>query len=231
MPTFLLALAVLPGLVISYCIFWADKHEREAPAPLLACFALGAAATFPAIAVERWAFPLIGEHCDDFGLTFLLAFGAVGLNEELCKFAVLLVAALPWRFFNEPLDGIVYAVMIAMGFATVENVLYVNRFGVETAFLRAFTAVPAHLVFAIAQGYFVGLAKFDTAQRTHLLWQGLAVAVLLHGTYDFLILQNWSQWLTVLASLSLYLCLYFCGALFQEHLDNSPFRQKNDVEL
>jgi RsiW-degrading membrane proteinase PrsW (M82 family) len=71
----------------------------------------------------------------------------------------------PEEFFNEPLDGIVYAVVLAMGYASVENMLYVAAYGINTTILRAFTAVPAHLVFAIVQGYYLGRARFMPEQK------------------------------------------------------------------
>lgn len=220
----LLILSVLPGLLLSYAIFRVDKYEREPLVPMLVCFGLGAAMTFPALEIELWAFAHLSPHEKGFGIIVLTAFTAVALNEEVFKFLVLRSAAFPWRFFNEPLDGIVYAVMVAMGFATAENIFYAHRFGLDTVLLRAFTAVPAHLVFAIVAGYYAGLAKFNPARRNRLLWQGFGMAVLLHGVYDFLILQNWSDWLLVLATLSLYLCLFYCNILIKEHLDKSPFR-------
>lgn len=195
------------------------------------CFGLGAAVTLPAMVVEQNVIPLVGEIERDPVLTFLLAFGAIAPIEELVKWLALLFGAFVWRFFNEPFDGIVYAVMVSMGFATVENIFYAGLFGHETALLRAFTAVPAHLVFAIAVGYYAGLAKFNPEQRAHLLLRGLLVSILLHGTYDFLVIQNWTKWLGSLGALSVYLCLYYFGALFREHLENSPFRPKEeDIE-
>lgn len=202
-----------------------DKYEREPLGPLLLCFGAGAAATLPAVEIERWAFTR-AAYGDDFGFghPFLLAFGAVALNEELLKFLCLLLLAFPRAFFNEPLDGIVYAVMIAMGFATLENIAYADRFGLETLILRSLTAVPAHFVFAIVQGYFAGIAKFSPRRRNTLLLRGFLIAFFLHGLYDLLIIQNWAEWLVVLATVGLYLSLFFCSRLIQEHLDNSPFR-------
>lgn len=220
----LLALSVAPGLLLSYAIFRVDKYEREPLVPLLVCFLLGAAMTFPALELERWTLLRLQPYEKGIGTISLTAFVAVALNEEFFKFLVLRSAAFPWRFFNEPLDGIVYAVLVAMGFATAENIFYAYRFGMNTALLRVFTAVPAHLVFAVVAGYYAGLAKFNPARRSRLLWQGFGMAVVLHGAYDFLILQHWSDWLLVLATLSLYLCLFFCNRLIKEHLNNSPFR-------
>lgn len=220
----LLLLAILPGLLISYAIFRADKYEREPLVPLLVCFGLGAAVTFPALEIEKWAFDHLKPYEKGYGAIVFTAFISLALNEEAFKFAVLRIAAFPRSFFNEPLDGIVYSVMIAMGFATMENIFYASRFGLETMLLRAFTAVPAHLAFGIVAGYYAGLAKFDPKNRSRLLWQGFGMAFLLHGVYDFLILQNWSEWLLVLATLSLYLCLFYANNLIKEHLNNSPFK-------
>ncbi len=224
----MLALAVLPGLLICWAVYRADKYEREPLWAVVLCFGLGAAITQPAILLEQQIIPMIGEIERDPVLTFLLAFGAISPVEEIMKWLVLIFGAFVWRFFNEPFDGIVYSVMISMGFATVENICYINLFGQETALLRAFTAVPAHLVFAITVGYYAGLAKFHPEDRNHLLLRGLLLGILIHGTYDFLVLQNWTRWLGSFGAISIYLCLYYFGALFREHLENSPFRPKQE---
>lgn len=221
----LLLFAVLPGLLIAFAMFRVDRYEPEPFVPLALSFVFGAGATVPAVWVEMWAF----EHLSGEPTvleTFVLAFVVVGLNEEVFKFLVLRLVAYPFSFFNEPLDGIVYSVMAAMGFATMENLAYADRFGLETVVLRALTAVPAHLFFAIVAGYFAGVAKFaPPARRARLLVRGLLLAVALHGFYDLLMLQNWLDWLFVLAVVGLYMCLYFSGQLVREHLENSPFRK------
>jgi RsiW-degrading membrane proteinase PrsW (M82 family) len=220
----LLFLATLPGLLISYAIFKVDKYEREPFMPLLICYVLGALATIPAVGFEKWVFGMIDLHQKDFGSVFLLSFGVVALIEELLKFAVLYLYVLRGKFFNEPIDGIVYAVLIAMGFATMENITYAERFGAQTVILRSFTAVPAHFVFAIVQGYFAGLVRLNATQKHALLKRGLLISIGMHGLYDFLIFQNWSDWLFVLATVSLYMCLFYSSRLIKAHLDNSPFR-------
>ncbi len=229
MTAFLLLLfAVLPGLLLSYAVFRADKYEHESAAALTLCFGLGAAATLPAIVFEKWVYPDTGLENLSAWKMVLVAFGAVAFNEELFKLLALLIGAFPWRYFNEPMDGIVYAVLVAMGFATTENILYINRFGGEPLLLRAFTAVPAHLVFGIVMGYYAGLAKFNPDKRNTLLLLGFGLAVLIHGAYDLLILQKSSDWLIVLASVALYLCLFYCGELVRIHQDSSPFRMRDE---
>ncbi|TNE53457.1 MAG: PrsW family intramembrane metalloprotease [Bacteroidetes bacterium] len=221
---FLLLLAVLPGLLISYGIFRVDKYEREPLVPLLLCFVVGGVSTWPVVALQGWMLTWIGKPPLDLLQTFMLSFGALAFTEETVKFALLLLLAYPYRFFNEPLDGIVYAVLIAMGFATLENVVYTDRFGLQTGLLRALTAVPAHLAFAIVQGYYVGLARFDAARESRLFARGLGLSILLHGIYDMLITQDLSRWLVVLGIIALYMSLFYCGRLVQDHQEHSPFR-------
>jgi RsiW-degrading membrane proteinase PrsW (M82 family) len=224
--TFILILAALPGLLVCWAVYRADQYEKEAVFPVVACYVLGVVITFPAITLEKVFIPLVGDIEKDPVLTGLLAFGAIAPVEEVIKWLALILGAMVWRFFNEPFDGIVYSVMISMGFASVENFYYIDIFGPETALLRAFTAIPAHLAFAIPMGYYAGLAKFEAKGKIHLMLRGLLVAILLHGAYDFLVLQNWTKWLSTLGALAVYLCLYYFGALFREHLQRSPFRPR-----
>ena len=77
--------------------------------------------------------------------------------------------------------------MVSMGFATIENINYVFTHGYSTAFVRMFLSVPAHATFGVVMGYFIGKAKFDSANSFKYLFIGLLVAVLFHGTFDFFI--------------------------------------------
>jgi hypothetical protein len=110
-------------------------------------------------------------------------FGAAA-PEEAFKLLVLLAYCDRHREFDEPMDGIVYGSIASLGFATLENVLYVGRGGMGTAILRALTAVPGHAFWGAILGYYVGQAKFFPAHRWRLIATGYLLAVLLHGTYD-----------------------------------------------
>jgi protease PrsW len=221
----LILCATLPGLLVCYAVFRMDKYDREPVLPLLANFTLGAFATIPAVAVQRWGWgQLSGNGNMAWWQIFLLAFIVIALNEEFFKWLCVRIGAYPHAFFNEPLDGIVYSVMAAIGFATVENIVYADYFGWPTAMLRTLTAMPAHLTFAIVQGYFIGLAKFNPAKSKQLMFKAIGLSVLLHGLYDWCILQHKAQWLLVLATASVYMGLYMANRLFREHLENSSFR-------
>ena len=88
------------------------------------------------------------------------SFVVAAFTEEAFKYLVFLIFIWRNKHFNERFDGIVYATFISMGFAAVENVLYIIGSGLGTGILRAFTAIPAHAIFGITMGYFLARAKF-----------------------------------------------------------------------
>lgn len=226
MTPLLFLLAALPGLLISWYIYRADKFEQEPRVPIVLCFGLGALATWPALHFELWSYSMADiRNNRDFLSTISYSFGVVALSEEGIKWIVLLAYPFFRSFFNEPMDGILYAVLIGMGFATMENIAYANEFGLATTVLRGFTAVPAHGAFAVVMGYYAGKAKFNAPRRTRLLLRSLLFAVLLHGTYDFLFLQELYKELVLLAAGGLVLSVYYAQRLIREHQDNSPFRK------
>ncbi len=110
-----------------------------------------------------------------------------------------------------------------MGFATLENILYVSQYGMGNAIVRMFTAVPAHASFAVVMGYYVGLAKFRN-QAVLLQLQGLLMAVILHGAYDFFLMINSIPLITAGALVSLLLGIRFSLKAIRLHQQNSPFR-------
>lgn len=219
----LILLAILPGIGICYYIIKADKHEPEDKVNLLIAFVIGAAITYPGLKLEAWG---AGTGLDDpssIWKTFLLSFGVVALTEETLKMLALLGYAFPRRFFNEPMDGIVYAVMIGMGFATAENLLYASQMELPTMLVRAFTSVPAHAAFAVIIGYFTGLAKFDPARKWKYFFRGILFAVLFHGAYDFFILLEIYEGLAGLALVGLIISIRYSQKLIALHQNSSPF--------
>jgi RsiW-degrading membrane proteinase PrsW (M82 family) len=216
-------LAIIPGLLIGYLIYRSDLYEKESPLPLLICFGLGIISAIPALKLEEWGDRMGIQEGQNFWMLLLLAFVVVALSEELMKFIVLVAYPFQRSFFNEPMDGIIYSGMIGMGFATIENIFYATQFGTGTTIVRAFTAVPAHGVFAIIMGYYVGLAKMDEKKRVKYLVKGLGIAVLVHGTYDFFILQHYRDWLMIMATFVLFISGFYAYRLIRKHQSNSPF--------
>jgi RsiW-degrading membrane proteinase PrsW (M82 family)/ribosomal protein S18 acetylase RimI-like enzyme len=183
----LIALAIGPGIAICLFIFHRDAYNKEPKLNLLVCFILGAAGILPAYYIET---AFMGSIEASVSGIVILSFIVVALTEEMTKFIALRYYAYPLKSFDEPLDGIVYAVMIGMGFATAENIRYVFVVAepgkaYDTGLLRMFTAVPAHATFGVLMGYFAGKAKLDPSNSSRLLFLGLFWAVLFHGAYDF----------------------------------------------
>jgi RsiW-degrading membrane proteinase PrsW (M82 family) len=121
-------------------------------------------------------------------IPFVWQFVYVALIEEGLKFCVVWFAAYRSPHFNEVMDGIVYGVAASLGFATVENILYVFSGGVGAAIIRAFLSVPSHAAYGGIIGYYLGLAKLSRRQTPNneekLMVKGLLIAVALHGAFD-----------------------------------------------
>ena len=183
---FLLSLAVAPGLAICLYIFFKDQYNREPRRHLIICFFLGFLSAIIALVAEILLGKLFSHGPIDSILnTAILAFIVVAMVEEWSKYIMVRAYAFPKPEFDEPFDGIVYAVMVGMGFATFENIGYVMQHGFATAIVRMFLSVPAHACFAIIMGYHMGKAKFAGPRRTLYLMKGLFWAIFWHGTFDF----------------------------------------------
>lgn len=217
----LIAIAVAPGLAISFYVFYHDKYEKEPLGLLALLFVAGCLSTIPAI-FAGVAFQAVVPAAEE--SAFLTAFVTAGALEELSKFGLLYLFAWRRRDFDEPYDGIMYSVMVAMGFATLENVLYVFQGGWETGLLRMFTAVPAHAAFGILMGYWVGLAKFRPLVKGRLIFYGLASAILLHGLYDYFLMQQIYGGLVIGALVSLVLGIIMARRAMRLHVQVSPHR-------
>ena len=134
----LLALALAPGIAIMWFIYSSDKLEKEPLKALIISFFLGAVAILPTFIIETAGIQLLNAYFIQEGWIYygMLSFVVVAFTEELMKWLMVRWYAYRRPFFNEPFDGIVYGVMVAMGFATLENIGYVFQFGWQTGILR-----------------------------------------------------------------------------------------------
>jgi protease PrsW len=119
--------------------------------------------------------------------------------------------------------------MVSMGFATIENILYVAQGGIGVAILRIFTAVPAHATFGVLMGYFVGLAKFKGMQTGPYLLLGLITAILFHGAYDFGLFTGNGYFIIFGALASLVVGIILSLKAIRIHQEGSPFRINIDL--
>lgn len=223
----LLAIAIAPCLAIMIYVYIKDKHEKEPFLLLAYSFLGGVASVFVAATLEQYAQGfVIGSGTSAISVA-IFAFLVVGLSEELSKYFFLRIIPYRNKAFNEPFDGIVYSVMVSMGFAMIENIMYVMKHGMGTGIMRVFTAVPAHATFAIIMGYYIGLAKFNPKNKVKYQIMGIGGAVLFHGAYDFSLMQNNVPGLRIIgAVLSLYVAIRLSKKAMRLHNEDSPFRNR-----
>lgn len=201
----LVAAAVAPSAALIYYFYTRDKYEKEPRMMLLKAFLLGGGMVIPVLFVEMNLniFHITEGNLLAAGYT---AFVVAGLVEESFKFLFFFLYIWRNREFNEMYDGIVYSVFISLGFATVENLAYVLSTGMSTAVIRSFTAVPAHALFAVAMGYYLGIARFAGPKyRQKYIRLGFIIPVILHGIYDFILLSQKFYLLVLFIPYMLYL--------------------------
>lgn len=226
MSILLLHLAVLPVALLLVYIYVQDKYEKEPLGLLLLAFFGG----MIAIPMDLGLVALINSIHYSSSL-FYSAFVEAGFCEELCKFIILFLFFWWNKNFNEHMDGIVYAVFVGLGFACVENVLYVFQGGIGTGIVRALLSVPGHFLFAVIMGYFLSLAKFEKGQRFGYLLLSLFIPALAHGLFDWSLMI--AQDISTLVAL-IILVLFIIGDILlwrisikfiRRHQENSPFKE------
>ena len=192
METKLLFLALIPGILIIIYIFRKDKVEHEPWSLIIKLLAFGAISCIPAMFMEQFMSAAVTDKITD-PVTFAVceAFLVAALCEEICKFLLLRLGSWRNRNFDYRFDGIVYGVSVAVGFALLENVLYVMEGGVYVAVMRGLLAVPLHAFCGVFMGVFYGAAKryMIEGKRGSSLkatFLALVVPMIIHGIYDSL---------------------------------------------
>ncbi|SFN81816.1 Membrane proteinase PrsW, cleaves anti-sigma factor RsiW, M82 family [Bizionia echini] len=220
----LFLVAIAPVCIIILYIYLKDKYEKEPKLLLFYAFLFGA---FVSVILTTLLYILFDYYflLDEASVLqmFIKAFFVVGFTEEFSKYIIVRYYAQPKQAFNEPFDGIVYAVMVSMGFAATENIMYVLEGGYEAALLRAFTAIPAHATFGILMGYYMGKAKFSKNKRL-LNLIGLLLAIVFHGAYDFFLFIDFIPGIWIGAFISLFIGIVLSRNAIKRHQNDSHFK-------
>ncbi len=201
-----IALAAVPVFGVVAAFLWLDRYEAEPPSLLAFAFAWGAGvASFGALVVNTASLQAISDAGGDPSVTVL--FVAPVVEEALKGAAVLLIVLLRRREFHGVVDGLVYAGMAGVGFAFVENVLYLGRglatgggTGLVAVFvIRCVVSPFAHPLFTAATGVALGLAARSRRASTRLLLPvaGFALAVGLHAAWNLSALSGLEGFLGV----------------------------------
>lgn len=220
----LISVSFAPILIILTYIFIRDKYEKE-PIPLLTKGVfIGILITIPIVYFENILMNF--TPTTPVSSALYTSFIVAAFTEELFKYLALYLLIWRNKNFNEPFDGIVYSVFISLGFALVENVLYVfspSLGGIRTGFSRGIFSVPAHAFFGVNMGYYFALAKFRPEKSAFYKFVALLSPILLHGMYDFILFLAKPYWL--ITFIIFVVVLWANGfAKINRHLLNSPFR-------
>lgn len=178
-------LGFAPGLYWLWYFYQRDKLEPEPKKLVFVSYFLGILAAALVIFVHT---PFKFSY-------FISTVVSAPILEELAKFLMVWAYLYRNKNFSEPMDGIVYAAAVALGFASIENGLYLFRINQQAKFMlsntiiiRALLSVPAHALFSSIWGYALGRYKFDKKKNRFIVLYGLLLAMLLHGLFNFLCL-------------------------------------------
>ena len=191
--TMVLVAGLVPCVVLLWYINKKDSIEKEPTGLLVKLIFLGCLSTIPAMVLELVGTNIltsIGMDETSYLYIFIENFFIVALAEEGCKKLMLRLGSWKNPAFNYVFDGVVYGVCVALGFAGLENVLYISGFGMEVAVVRGLAAVPLHAICGVFMGHFYGLEKKYTATgmtglAKNVKTLSIVIPVLIHGFYDF----------------------------------------------
>lgn len=139
------------------------------------------------------------------GYVFLESFVGVSLIEELLKWIWFPFVIRHWPHWQSYTQGVLFACALAAGFNLVEGMLYAITYDdISYLVIRGFTAVPSHFLFGVIMGFLMSRYRFEAGG---FLWHSLWIPVVLHGIYDFFVLQTFSETLMGGALLILFGCL------------------------
>ena len=193
---FLILPVALPVLFWAVYHYHKDRHLPEPVGHLLLTFALGMLAVGLSAAMYQ-GLGLLGLRFDAGHLTDTTSIGlfayslfAIGPIEELAKLLPFLLIVIRFAEFDEPLDGIIYASFIGLGYAAVENWQYLDYLTPAEAFARGFASPVIHILFASIWGHWIGQAHLNKRSIIKATLISLGAAAGLHGLYDYLVILN-----------------------------------------
>jgi len=201
----ILSVAIAPGLALFSYFYLRNQISSEPSRTLFHTFLYGAILTFPILFIQH-VFE-VEQIMQSFFIRNVLF---TSMLEEFFKWFILVMAIYQHVEFDDPYDGILYGASISLGFATVENILYLLTYGLDTAFLRALMPVSSHAIFGVVMGYYLGRAKFAISGTSKpLLFVALLVPLGLHMMYNgILVIEGISMYFMIPFMLFLWwLCL------------------------
>ncbi len=204
------AAALLPAIFLLRYFIKSDRFP-EPTGVLVKTFFWGVAIVVPVVIAELAVQASLADIGGPATQALITSFLVAGLCEEGFKFLVLHRYCAQQSAFDEPMDAVVYGAVASLGFATLENIMYVSDGGIGVAVMRAFTAMPAHASFGAIMGYYYARAHFNKAPGGYLA--ALMVPVIVHGLYDAPLFLGGVTWINESPILGVGLILFFLGLL------------------
>lgn len=221
----LLQAALAPAVICAIYIFIRDKYEKEPIRLLLLGLLYGAYSTSIILAVGGVVDKYIIFDFANWENLYTAFITSSGI-EEGTKYMILYFLVWRNKNFNERFDGIVYATYVSLGFAAVENIIYVlnpELGGYNTALSRAIFSVPGHCLFGVVMGYYFALAKFEVINKNRRLAQAFLVPWFFHGVYNTILLMGLTNYMILLIPFVIFLWVSGFNKM-KYHIDNSPFK-------
>jgi RsiW-degrading membrane proteinase PrsW (M82 family) len=184
-------IVILLLVAMAPCGFWLwliYKWDRYKPEPkwlIIRTFFYGMMVAIPVALIETLLYPNAAHASASVSTSAYLAFVVAGVTEEAGKFIIVRRTVYNSPHFEEPADGLVYSAAAALGFASLENAIYIFAFGWQVILVRALFSNLAHVLFSAMWGYALGLSKLGLLKKRY-VWIGLAAAMFAHGFFDFL---------------------------------------------
>lgn len=228
----LLLLSILPPLILIFYINFLDKQRPEPKKYIIKAFNWGIFSCMLTFCFT-FIFSMFGQSNDDGTIPDILysSFVEAAIPEEIAKFLCLIIALRKNKFFDEHMDGIVYACCVGMGFACFENLLYVmqDEQGLAVGLLRAFTAIPGHFMFAVLMGYFYSLYYFDGKGFFNVLF----VPIMAHGIYDSICFaaDSFGAIVPLLLIVFIIILLVKSKKMINSHLDTDKNNNNNNNNI
>ncbi|KGR79572.1 glutamic-type intramembrane protease PrsW [Ureibacillus manganicus] len=196
----ILSAAIAPGLALFSYFYLRNQMSTEPRRTLFQAFIYGAFITFPIMFIQ-YVLQEEGVFASPFIANVLFS----STIEEFFKWLVIFVVIYGHVEFDDPYDGILYGASVSLGFATVENVLYLLSFGIDTAFMRAILPVSSHALYGVLMGYYFGKSKFAKNDKaTEYLLLAFLAPLILHLIYNT-ILSFEDYWVYLVAPFMLFL--------------------------
>lgn len=223
----LLIYSILPVILIGTYIYIKDKN-KEPKSILIKLLAQGILSTILVASLTlilSSTFEIfLKEYTQMNQIELLLySFVCISLIEELCKFAMLYKTTNNLKENDEPYDMLLYGSFIGLGFASIENIIYVFSYGTSIAIIRAFTAVPIHAMLGILMGYF--LEKYYKKRNIKNITKSLLIPVMIHGLYDYCLLN--SKYF-IISIITLVILLIYIIKLLKKESNKSIIIEKNN---